>query len=162
MDKTIIEFLQNQNCATVCCTDETGKPYCFSCFYAFDSCKGILYFKSSANSLHAVIMKKNPLIAGTVLPDRLNKLSVKGIQFEAEVLDSTTSGVQDGMKNYFKKHPVALLMPGELWALQINQIKMTDNTLGFGKKIIWNRTEILPESVVLSETEELINQSKNS
>ncbi|MGB4844427.1 MAG: pyridoxamine 5'-phosphate oxidase family protein [Ferruginibacter sp.] len=153
MDKTIIEFLQNQNCATVCCTDETRKPYCFSCFYAFDSCNGVLYFKSSANSQHAFIMKKNPLIAGTVLPDRLNKLSVRGIQFEAEVLDNTAAEIQDGMKDYFKKHPVALLMPGEIWALQVNQIKMTDNTLGFGKKIIWNRPEISEESVVLSETE---------
>ena len=103
MDKTIIDFFQNQNCATVCSTDDAGKPYCFSCFYAFDNRNGILYFKSSANSLHAVLMKRNPLIAGTVLPDRLNKLLVKGIQFDAEVLDSTAPGVQDGMQNYFKK-----------------------------------------------------------
>lgn len=87
------------------------------------------------------------------MPDRLNKLSVRGIQFEAEVLDNTAAEIQDGMKDYFKKHPVALLMPGEIWALQVNQIKMTDNTLGFGKKIIWNRPEISEESVVLSETE---------
>ena len=153
MDKTIIEFLQTQHCATVCCTDEAGKPYCFSCFYAYENCKAIFYFKSSANSQHAVIMKKNPSIAGTILPDRLNKLSVKGIQFEAEVLDNTDAVIQEGMLNYFKKHPVALLMPGELWALQINHIKMTDSTLGFGKKIIWNRPETLQESVVLSETE---------
>lgn len=162
MDKAIIEFLLNQNCATVCCIDNTGKPYCFVYFYAFDNQKGIFYFKSSANSLHSVIMKNNPFIAGTVLPDRLNKLSVKGIQFQAKVLNSKTPEVQDGMRNYLKKHPVALLMPGELWALQVNQIKMTDNTLGFGKKIIWNRSEILQESVVVSETEKLINQSKNS
>lgn len=147
MDKTIIEFLLNQNSATVCCIDNAGKPYCFSCFYAFDNLKGIFYFKSSANSLHSVLMKKNPFIAGTVLPDRLNKLSVKGIQFQAEVLDSTAPGVQEGMQNYFKKHPVALLIPGELWALQINHIKMTDSTLGFGKKISWNRPETIQQSV---------------
>ena len=161
MDKTIVEFLLNQNCASICCTDEAGKPYCFICFYAFDSHKGVVYFKSSANSLHSVIMKNNPLVAGTVLPDRLNKLSVKGIQFEAEVLDSKATGIQDGMRNYFKKHPVALLMPGDLWALQINHIKMTDSTLGFGKKIIWNRIETQQESIVLSETEKFINQHKN-
>lgn len=151
IDKTIIQFLLNQNCATLCCIDAACKPYCFICFYALDSNKGILYFKSSANSQHAVIMKENPVIAGTVLPDKLNKLSVKGIQFEAEVLDCVASGVSDGMKDYFKKHPLALLMPGELWALQINHIKMTDNTLGFGKKIIWTRPESSQVSVVLSK-----------
>ncbi len=161
MDKAIIEFLQNQSCATVCCTDEAGKPYCFCCFYAFDNSNGILYFKSSANSQHVVLMQKNPFVAGTVLPDRLNKLLVKGIQFEAEVLDNLAPGVHEGMQNYFRKHPVALLMQGELWALQLNHIKMTDSTFGFGKKIIWNRFETAQESVVLSKTDKLINQLEN-
>ena len=152
MDKKIVEFLKNQNCATVCCTDKAGKPYCFSCFYAFDSNNGILYIKSSANSQHAVMMKSNPSIAGTVLPDKLNKLAVKGIQFNAEILDSTAPEVQEGAQNYFTKHPVALLMPGELWALQINHIKMTDNTLGFGHKTIWSRSETPQGPVELSHT----------
>jgi uncharacterized protein YhbP (UPF0306 family) len=30
-------------------------------------------------------------------------------------------------------------MPGEIWTIKINRIKYTDNTLGFGKKIIWER-----------------------
>lgn len=152
MDKKIVEFLKSQNCATVCCTDEVGKPYCFSCFYAFDYNNGTIYFKSSANSQHAVLMKRNPFIAGTVLPDKLNKLAVKGIQFEAEVMDSTAPEVKEGSRNYFIKHPVALLMPGELWVLQINHIKMTDNTFGFGHKIIWNRSEVLQEAVELTQT----------
>lgn len=146
MNENILQFLKEQTCATVCCIDAEGKPYCFSCFYAFDRHEGLMYFKSSANSLHAGLMKKNPFIAGSVLPDKLNKLSIKGIQFEAVALDSKNPNVQKGMSNYFIKHPLALAMPGEIWALQINRIKMTDNTLGFGKKIIWDRFEKLQEA----------------
>lgn len=139
MNKIIIQFLEEQNCASVCCVDDSGNPYCFSCFYAFNPEAGLLYFKSSENSRHAVLMKKNPFVAGTILPDNLNKISIKGIQFEAIVLDTQQPLVKLSLGRYLKKHPLALAIPGEIWALQINKIKMTDSTLGFGKKINWER-----------------------
>lgn len=150
MDETIIQFLEQQNCASVCCIDEEGKPYCFSCFYAFNRQEGLIYFKSSANSHHARLMKNNPVVAGTVLPDKLNLLTIKGIQFEAIVLDTQLPLVKKGVTSYFKKHPAALVMPGEIWALQIEHIKMTDSTLGFGKKIIWNRAEKMEEATAIN------------
>ncbi len=149
MNETIIHFLEQQNCASVCCIDEAGKPYCFSCFYAFSRIDGLIYFKSSANSHHANLLKKNSFIAGTVLPDKLNKLTIKGIQFEAIVLDTQHPLVKKRLNNYYKKHPAALAMPGDIWILQIEYIKMTDNTLGFGKKIIWNRAKKMEKATVI-------------
>lgn len=141
MDEKIINFIKKQTSASICCVDETGKPYCFSCFYAFDSSAGLFYFKSSPASRHAVLMKKNLFVAGTILPDKLNKILVKGIQFEANVLDTQLPIVKRTLGIYIKKYPLALAIPGDIWALQINQIKMTDSTLGFGCKIIWKRSE---------------------
>lgn len=139
MNEIIKLFIGEQTCSSICCVDETGQPYCFSCFYAFHADAGLLYFKSSENSRHAGLMKKNPFVAGTILPDKLNKISIKGIQFEATVLDTQQPLVKRSLGIYIKKHPLALAIPGEIWALQINHIKMTDSTLGFGKKIIWER-----------------------
>lgn len=149
MNKTIIQFLSEQNCASICCIDEEGKPYCFSCFYVFSKDEGLIYFKSSANSHHARLMNKNPFVAGTVLPDKLNKLTTKGIQFEALVLDTGLQKVKKDVSSYFRKHPAALVMPGEIWALQIEHLKMTDSTLGFGKKIIWKRAKKMEKATVL-------------
>ena len=149
MNETIIHFLEQQNCASVCCMDEEGRPYCFSCFYAFNSQEGLIYFKSSSTSHHTQQMKKNPFVAGTVLPDKLNKLTIKGIQFEAIVLDTQQPQVKKRLNNYYKKHPAALAMPGDIWILQIEYIKMTDNTLGFGKKIIWNRLKKIEKATVI-------------
>ena len=140
--ETINRFLQQNSCATLCCINEQGKPCCFSCFYAFNTEAGLLYFKSSANSNHAGLMKKYPFIAGTVLPDKLNKLFVQGIQFEGEVLNTQQPIIKKGLGYYLKKHPLALAMPGEIWAIQINHIKMTDSIMGFGKKILWNRSDM--------------------
>lgn len=147
MNSTIVEFLLEQNCASICCIDESGKPCCFSCFYAFHTESGLLYFKSSANSQHAILMRKNPFVAGTILPDKLNKISIKGIQFEAVVLDTQQPLVKRTLGLYLKKHPLALAIPGEIWVLQINKIKMTDSTLGFGKKINWEREPGKEDSV---------------
>lgn len=141
MNENITRFLQQQTCATICCVDEQGKPYCFSCFYAFNIEEGLLYFKSSADSHHSVLMKKNPCIAGTVLPDKLNSLLVKGIQFEGIVLDELHLLTKQSSNYYHKKHFMALAIPGKTWAIQINRIKMTDSTKGFGKKITWSRDE---------------------
>src|SRR5688572_17195611 len=74
MDENIIRFLQKQTCATISLVDGQGKPYCFNCFYAFNSEDGLLYFKSSATSYHVGLLKSNPLTAGTILPDKLNVL----------------------------------------------------------------------------------------
>lgn len=141
MNSSIIQFLQKQSCASICCIDDAGKPYCFSCFYVFNSEDGVLHFKSSANSHHAGLMKKNPFIAGTVMPDKLNKLIVMGVQFEAEVLEPEHPLVKKDPGYYYKKNPLGLAIPGEIWTVQINNIKMTDSTKLFGEKIRWNRQE---------------------
>ena len=86
-------------------------------------------------------MKKNPFIAGTVLPDKLNKIIVKGVQFEGIVLDAQHPLTKQASNYYHKKHLIALAIPGETWTIQIIRIKMTDSTKGFGKKITWNRNE---------------------
>jgi uncharacterized protein len=139
MNENIIRFLQQQTCASICCADEEGKPYCFSCFYAFDKEEGLLYFKSSAEAHHSVLMQKNPFIAGTVLPDKLNTILVRGLQFEGIVLDANDSLTAHASVHYHKKHPMALAMPGAIWTVQINSMKMTDSTKGFGKKFTWSR-----------------------
>jgi uncharacterized protein YhbP (UPF0306 family) len=33
-------------------------------------------------------------------------------------------------------------MPGEVWTIELLTMKMTDNTLAFGKKIIWEKNQI--------------------
>ena len=157
MNENIAGFLEQQTCASVCCIYDEGRPYCFTCYYAFNTEAGIMYFKSSANSHHAGLMKKNPFVAGTILPDKLNKIMIKGLQFEALVLDTQQPLVKRSLGIYLKKHPLALAIPGDIWALKINYIKMTDSALGFGKKIIWRREEDeLDFEVPVSEVNTLI------
>ena len=143
MDDVITYFLQNQSVVTICCVDEYGNPYCFPCFYAFNADKGLLYFKTSSSSYHSLLLAKKPEIAGSILPDKLNVLALKGIQFEGIVLSPDDFLMQNSSRYYYQKYPLALVIPGEVFAIELTGIKMTDGAKGFGKKITWKRTQVV-------------------
>lgn len=142
MNDKIKKFIQQQTCAAVCCVDEAGNPYCFSCFYAFDAGENFLYFKSSNESHHAALIKQNPAVAGTIMPDKLNVFQMKGIQFEGMIVEKNDERALQASDNYHKRHPMAYAVPGKVWTIRIDKIKFTDNSPGFGKKITWKRYEM--------------------
>lgn len=135
---SITHFIKEQKVATVCCLDENNTPYCFSCFFSFDKNRAIIYFKSSFSSRHATLLQRNDKIAGTILPDKLNVLAIQGIQFTGKVLPFADALSANASAHYHKKYPFALAMSGDVWTIQLESIKMTDNTKGFGKKLEWN------------------------
>lgn len=140
IDERMTAFIGSQTCASICGVHGGELPFCFTCFYAFDQERGLLYFKSSAEVFHSRMIRLNPRVAGTILPDQLNKWQAKGIQFEGLVLSRDHPDAADSFTRYYKKHPAAMARAGEVFTIQINQIKMTDSTLGFGKKYSWCRS----------------------
>lgn len=135
--KTIIEFIDSQKCLSLCCQKPNGLPYCFSCFFAFNSNEMMLYFKSSSDTNHIEYLKLNQLLAGTILPDKLRNLVVQGIQFEGKLILDDEIKLKKASRIYHKKYPFALVIPGEVWTIEIESIKMTDSTKGFGTKLHW-------------------------
>ena len=140
MNESIIQFLNGQTCASLCCIDKEGNPYCFSCFFAFNDADGLMYFKSSEKSLHACLIARNPVIAGTVLPDKLNRIVIKGVQFEGNILAPEHPLTIEAGVHYHKKFPMALVMSGRVYTIEINNIKMTDSSKLFGKKESWEKS----------------------
>ena len=139
MTEKLNEYITGESCASVCCIEADGSPYCFSCFYAYNSIEKLLYYKSSTDTRHSKIIANNPLVAGTMLPDKLNKLHVRGMQFEGIILPAEHPLTKNAAAYYYKKNPVAVAMPGEIWTIQINSLKLTDSSFGFGKKLTWHR-----------------------
>lgn len=142
VDENITRFLQKQTCATICCINEEGNPYCFSCYYVFNQSDGLLYFKSNAAAHHSELLRKNPVISGSVLPDTLNKIKTIGIQFMGELLDKQDKLAKGGSLIYHKKYPIALAIKGDVFTIRIDSIKMTDSKKIFGEKIAWQRSEL--------------------
>lgn len=149
INDNIICFLQKQTCATICCINEDGNPYCFSCYYVFNQSDGLLYFKSSSKAHHSVLLKKNPVVSGSILPDSLSKIKSIGVQLMGVLLDQQEPFAKDANLGYHKKHPIALAIKGEVFTVRIDSIKMTDSSKIFGEKVTWKRSEKYKENIAL-------------
>lgn len=135
MEKRIIDFIKDQKVASICCVDVENRPYCFSCYYAFDEQRKRLYFKSSAGTHHMQLIREKPFISGTILPDKLDPMALQGIQFSGSILDRVDCSQAKAF--YHKRYPFALAMAGDVYTVELHWIKMTDNTFTFGNKRTW-------------------------
>lgn len=79
----------------------------------------------------------NDNIAGTVALETDAVGKIEGIQFKGHMRAIS----QEEGALYFKKFPYARVMNPQLWQIVLTDIKLTDNRLGFGKKLYWQRAD---------------------
>lgn len=135
----ITAFLKQNKVATVCFTDAKHNPYCINCFFVFDEEKEVLLFKSSFGAFHEDFVREANPVAGSVLPEKLDPLKIKGLQFTGQTLDESEIVGSGLTELYYRKYPFGRVMPGYIWALRPAFMKFTDNTLGFGTKRLWQK-----------------------
>lgn len=140
MDKKISTFLKEQKNLTFC-TAINDAPYCVNCFYTYIEESAILVFKSDRTTQHIMNALLNSKVAGTIVPDIHQTGTIRGIQFTGNFFIPNGEILDKAKITYYKKFPFALVMHGDLWAITLTGIKMTDNTLGFGKKLKWTNSK---------------------
>jgi hypothetical protein len=138
IDEEIVAFINENKVATVCAS-VNNEPYCFNCYYSFMEQDGLLVYKSSTGTKHDKMLVENNKTAGTIVPENTEVTSIRGIQFEGLVLKERFELSLKLSASYYLKYPFAMAMPGTLFAIQINKMKFTDNTRGFGFKQNWER-----------------------
>ena len=132
------EFIKKHHVLTLS-TVQNNVPWCANCYYAYHDEKASFIFTSDDDTRHAREMAENNLVAGSVVLETNEIGKIRGIQFQGYV-EKTDSKKHKQM--YLKRFPFAALMKTNLWILEITYIKMTDNRLGFGKKLIWERNKL--------------------
>ena len=133
----IAQFIQEHHVMTLATSDGQSVSAC-SLFYAYDVETQTFVVASADDTTHVHHSQKNPHIAGNILLETKSVGKIQGVQFKgsfALLEDSSLEGL------YFKAFPYALALAPKLWSIRVDFFKMTDNRLGFGKKIIWNRAE---------------------
>lgn len=137
IDKRIVDFIKRHHVLTLATATSEGAPYCAACFYAYDKVRNRLIFTSDDATNHAQQMLQNANVAiGITLETRIVG-KVQGVQ----ICGTAQGGDEEDKKIYIKRFPYAALAPLNIWAVEPSFIKLTDNTLGFGKKLIWNNQE---------------------
>lgn len=109
--------------------------WCCSMFYAYDPQSVSFIVASDETTEHMQNVAQNIYIAGTVALETKTVGKIQGIQFTG-VMERCCDGLET---LYFKAFPYARIMNPTLWVIRLDEVKMTDNTLGFGKKITWKR-----------------------
>lgn len=112
-------------------------PYCASCFYAFDPERLLLIFTSSPSTRHGMEMERNPRVSMNIALETRIVGKIEGVQMTGNARRA------DGKAKtaYLRRFPFALAADLDLWAVEPDFIKLTDNRLGFGKKLIWRKEE---------------------
>jgi len=82
----------------------------------------------------------NSMVAGSVVLETRIIGKIQGVQFQGIVTVAEGERLKMAERAYLKRFPVAALMDTHLWIVDLTLLKMTDNLLGFGKKLIWTGT----------------------
>jgi len=134
--KRIVKFLKKHHVLTLA-TSADNIPWCANCFYAYLDEKNSFIFTSDNDTKHAKDAAANPYVAGSIVLETRVIGKIQGVQFRGEMKLPQQDLIPEIKKAYLKRFPFALLANTNLWILKINYLKMTDNRLGFGKKLIW-------------------------
>lgn len=138
MDKKILNYI-NSNKVFTMATAMNNQPYCANCFYVFDENNYTLIFLSDDTTRHISEALSNELVAGTITTEVTSVAKIQGIQFNGIFVNPPKEQADNFYKIYYEKFPFARAKPSPIWGIEITSIKMTDNTLGFGKKLLWTK-----------------------
>ena len=138
IDSRVIRFFKKHHVLTIATTVD-NEPWCANCFYVYLEEENSLVFTTGSDTRHGKEFVKNPLVAGSVVLETLVIGKIRGIQFQGYVSEPDGDLHRRAKRGYLKRFPVAALMDTRLWIVRLTHIKMTDNRLGFGKKIIWTK-----------------------
>ncbi len=131
----IEEFITKHHVLSLATTSENELNVC-NLFYAYDKEDICFVVASSDDTSHVKDVAKNPKVAGSIVLETKTVAKIQGLQFKGEfsILDD-----QRLKKLYLKTFPYSVALSPKLWKIKVDYFKLTDNTLGFGKKLIWER-----------------------
>ena len=138
VDSRVIRFFRKHHVLTIATTVE-NEPWCGNCFYVYLEEENSLVFTTDLDTRHGQEFIKNPLVAGSVVLETIVIGKIRGVQFQGIVSEPEGEMLSRAKWAYLKKFPPAALMDTRLWVVRLTLIKMTDNRLGFGKKLIWTK-----------------------
>ncbi|HEY9124855.1 MAG TPA: pyridoxamine 5'-phosphate oxidase family protein [Bacteroidales bacterium] len=135
-DKKIVSFIKKHHVLTLA-TCQNNIPWSCSCFYAVSEDPLQLIFSSSPETRHVKEFEKNEIVSVAIALETKIIGKLQGVQMSGKIIVDT-QGLQLS-KAYLKRFPYASVMDLNLWAFEPEFIKFTDNTLGFGKKLTWQK-----------------------
>ncbi len=136
LHKRIKSLFRRHHVLSIATVSERG-PWCASCFYAWDEENNTLVVTTDPTTRHGAEFLSNPHVAGTIALETKRVGRIRGAQFTGTVSEPEGDDLKRARRIYLRRFPYAALADLHLWVIHLNHIKLTDNRLGFGVKILW-------------------------
>jgi uncharacterized protein YhbP (UPF0306 family) len=139
IDQRILSLIREHHIFTLAVSRGT-QPWCATCFYIYDVKRNLFIFTSEEDTRHIrdAVETDNFLTAGAIALETKMIGKLRGLQFTGIMFKLEGADLKTAKKAYIKKFPIAMFSSLYLWGIRPDMIKMTDNRLGFGKKLIWH------------------------
>jgi uncharacterized protein YhbP (UPF0306 family) len=138
-DRSVIEFIKSHHVLTLAtCADSV--PYCSTMFYTLLEKEFCLVFASSKKTRHIMDVAQNPVVAGSIVLETETVGKIQGLQFCGKMTEVSGQMKTKAITSYLKRFPYAALSGTPVWVIEITYAKFTDNKLGFGKKLVWEKS----------------------
>ena len=138
MDERIVKFIRRHHVMTIATCSGNG-PWCANIFYSYIPEDNLFVFTSADKTRHGAEMLAEGFAAGSIVLETRNVGMVQGLQLQGQVYKPEGEDMKKARISYLKRFPYAILADLELWIMRPVVMKLTDNRLGFGKKLRWNR-----------------------
>lgn len=138
VDKRIAGFIRKHHVLTLATLNPADtQPYVANCFYAYDTERNLFIFTSDVATRHGGELVSNPKVALSIVRETRLVGIIEGLQ----VTGIAERGDEEAKRIYIQRFPYTAVAPLTLWMVRPDMLKLTDNKLGFGKKLIWQNEE---------------------
>ncbi len=134
----LLRYVKKQHVLSLCVAS-ADDIWCANCFYVFDATRMAFWLMTEPETRHGQLMQHSTQVAGTINGQPKSVLLIKGVQYRGNMQLLSGEVAAQARKAYQKRFPVAKKVSAPLWEITLDELKMTDNALGFGKKIVWQR-----------------------
>lgn len=133
-----LAYIQQHHVLTLCCAAQQ-QIWAAHCFYQLDHQNSVLWIMTDSKTRHGKIIQLNPQVAGTIGEQQREVPRLQGVQFKGLAHLVAAADLQRALESYQARFPEARQHQQPLWAIRLDEIKMTNNQKGFGHKQIWRR-----------------------
>jgi uncharacterized protein YhbP (UPF0306 family) len=132
MPQEFLDFIASHHVLALACGAD-DEVWASSCFYAYD--EGNFIIASDPDTRHMKLAEQNPKVAGAIHLQTREIGRIQGLQFDGVIAPATAQS----RKAYYRAYPFARALRPKLWQIEITYAKLTDNRLGFGKKLEYKK-----------------------
>lgn len=138
IDQKFIDFINDHHVLSLS-TVKNDQPYTSNCFYVYLPKQNMFVFTSDKETRHGSEMLANPKVGANIVLETKAVGKIQGLQMMGVSEPLKEEELKKGKLAYLKSYPYAILKLETMWGLKVNFLKLTDNRLGFGKKLIWEK-----------------------